>query len=60
MSFMIVNLAMFNSFELYSGEAFRLPFTGRRLRGVCDKRVGIGVFVFGAVALGSLLVMLIR
>lgn len=58
-SFMIAILAMFNGFEIYFGETCRLPFTGRRVRGVCAKRVGAGLFLFGAAALGSLVATLI-
>ena len=58
-SFMIAILAMFNGFEIYFGEAFRLPFTGRRIQGPCARWAGGGLFLFGAVALVSLFVTLI-
>ncbi len=57
-SFVITVLAIVNGVEIYFGETFRMPFTGRRVQGSHAKLAGGGLFAFGIIALMSLVIML--
>jgi len=58
-SFAIAILAIVNGFEIYFGETFRMPFSGRRVQGSQAKLAGGGLFAFGMLALMSLIVVLV-